>query len=121
MTDEEKQTVQGLVNIKYVVILEEMDNDINKLKKYVATVTINFNADQNKIFTTIMRAVEENSSCQIFISARGGCGKTYLFKYILDTVRRSEYGSITLAMATTGIALQLLHLGRTYDSRMKAP
>ena len=32
MADEEKQTVQGLVNIESVVIWEEIDYDIKKLK-----------------------------------------------------------------------------------------
>ena len=122
MTDEEKQTVQGFVNIESAVIREEMDYDITELQTTVATVTTNFNEDQLKIFTTIMTSLRENASCQIFISARGGCGKTYILNGILDAVRASEpNGCIALAMATTGIAAQLLHLGRTYHSRMKAP
>lgn len=122
MTDQEKETVQGLVNIESAVIREEMDYDIRELQATVATVTTNFNEDQLKIFTTIMTALRENASCQIFISARGGCGKTYLLNGILDAVRASEQnGCIAIAMATTGIAAQLLHLGRTYHSRMKAP
>ena len=69
-----------------------------------------------------MDAVRKNESLQLFISARGGCGKTYLLNGILDAVRSFEQGGcIALAMATTGIAAQLLHLGRTYHSRMKAP
>ena len=58
----------------------------------------------------------------MFISARGGCGKTFLLNAILDTVRSLEPGGcVALAMATTGIAAQLLHLGRTFHSRLKAP
>ena len=69
-----------------------------------------------------MNAVKKNEGLQIFISARGGCGKTFLLNAILDAVRCSEPGGcIALAMATTGIAANLLHLGRTFHSRMKAP
>ena len=64
-----------------------------------------------------MTAVRNNESKQYFIKARGGCGKTYLFDTILDAVRTSEPGgSIALAMATTCIAANLLHIGRTYHS-----
>ena len=81
-----------------------------------------YRGDQKKIFDTVMKAVRENESCQIFIAARGGCGKTYLLNAILDAVRSSNSdGCIALAMATTGIAAQLLNLGRTFHSRLKAP
>ena len=65
---------------------------------------------------------EQEEPLQIFISARGGCGKTYLLNTILKAVRsKKDNGCIALAMATTGIAAQLLHLGWTLHSRMKAP
>ena len=58
----------------------------------------------------------------LFLSARGGCGKTYLLNCILAAVRTLEPGGcVALAMATTGIAATLLHLGRTFHSRLKAP
>ena len=122
MTDEEKATVEGLVNTEAAIIREEMDYDVNELLTNVGTVSINFNGDQRKIYDAVMEAIRNNESIQLFISARGGCGKTYLLNGILDAVRASEPGGcIALAMATTGIAAQLLHLGRTFHSRMKAP
>ena len=58
----------------------------------------------------------------LFIVARGGCGKIYLLNTILKKVRSlNDQGSIALAMATTGIAANLLHMGRTFHSRLKAP
>ena len=46
----------------------------------------------------------------------------FLLNAVLDTVRSLEPGGcIALAMATTGRAAQLLHLGRTFHSRLKAP
>ena len=70
-----------------------------------------------------MNAVRTNQPLQAFIDARGGCGKTYVLNTILAAVRSLEPGqpSVALAMATTGIAANLLSLGRTFHSRMKAP
>ena len=57
-----------------------------------------------------------------FIDARGGCGKTFMTNVILSAVRSSEPGGcVALATATTGIAANLLDLGRTFHSRLKAP
>ena len=57
-----------------------------------------------------------------FIDARGGCGKTFIINAILGAVRSLESGGcVALAMATTGIASNLLDLGRTFHSRLKAP
>lgn len=122
ITEEERQTVDGLVDSEDIIIREEMDYDVSALRANVGIVTMNFNADQQTIYHTIMNAVCKNESLQIFISARGGCGKTYLLNGILDAVRASESGGcIALAMASTGIAAELLHLGRTFHSRLKAP
>lgn len=69
-----------------------------------------------------MEAVRTHEPLQLFIDARGGCGKTFLLNGILDAVRSIEpEGCVALAMGTTGIAANLLHLGRTFHSRMKAP
>ena len=47
--------VKGLVTIEFVVIQEDIDYNIKKLKTNLATVTTNFNADQKKICTTIIK------------------------------------------------------------------
>ena len=57
MTDEEKQTVGGLVHIESPVIREDMDYDIQQLKTNMATITTNFNADQKDIY-------HHNDSCE---------------------------------------------------------
>ena len=57
----------------------------------------------------------------MFIDARGGTGKTFVLNAILAAVRILEEGSIALAVGATGIAANLLHLGRTFHSRFKAP
>ena len=69
-----------------------------------------------------MDAVQNETSIQIFIDARGGCGKTFLLNAILKAVRSLEdQGCIALAMATTGIAANLLDMGGTLHSWLKAP
>ena len=81
-----------------------------------------FTEEQLHIFEVIMNAVQKEDSLACFIDARGGCGKTYLINSILAAVRcYKPRGCVALAMATTGIAANLLHLGRTFHSRMKAP
>jgi hypothetical protein len=103
MTDEEKSTVAGLVNIEEAVIREEMDYDVAELAAEVETTLQKFTAEQETIFNTVMRAVRQEESLQLFISARGGCGKTFLLNAILDAVRSMEAGGcVALAMATTG-------------------
>ena len=59
---------------------------------------------------------------QLYVNAKGGCGKTFLLNGILQTIRGLEPGGcVALAMATTGIAAMLLENGRTFHSRLKAP
>merc|ERR1711893_293050 len=81
----------------------------------------NFTPEQQEIFTVVMNAIANNQELCVFIDARGGCGKTYLLNTMLGAVRSIDGGSTALAMATTGIAANLLSLGRTFHSRLKAP
>ena len=81
-----------------------------------------FTHDQNEIYNIVLDAVKKKQSLWGFIDARGGCGKTFLLNAILAAVRSLEPGGcVALAMATTGIAANLLSLGRTFHSRLKAP
>ena len=122
MTDEEQKSVEHLFNPAEALIQEEMDFDVILLQATVEEIKPKFTREQKIIYDIVMEAVSQNEELQLFISARGGCGKTFLLNAILDSVRSSEPGGcIALAMATTGIAAELLHLGRTYHSRLKAP
>ena len=76
--------------------------------------------EQKEIFDLVMDSVARKLPLQLFIDARGGCGKTFTLEAILAGVRSSEPGgAVALAMATTGLAANLLPLGRTFHSRMK--
>ena len=121
MTDEEKATVSGLVNTEEPLIRDELNFNIEVLESEVQEKVSQFTAAQQHIFQTIMTAVEENKHLLMFISACGGCGKTFLLNALLKAVRIVDNGSVAIAMASTGIAAQLLHLGRTFHSRLKAP
>ena len=105
-----------------VLIREEKDYDVNQLAQKVNDTVPLFTREQSTIYESVMEAVRNKRPLYVFIDARGGCGKTFLLNSILDAVRSSEVGGcVALAMATTGIAANLLHLGRTFHSRMKAP
>ena len=121
MTEEEKATVSGLVNTEEPLIRDELNFDIDMLKAEVEEMVLKFTETQRHIFQTIMTAVTENRNLLMFISACGGCGKTFLLNALLKAVRILDNGSVATAMASTGIAAQLLHLGRTFHSRLKAP
>ena len=102
--------------------MEERDYDVPELAATVEEVKTKFTNDQGRIFEIVMQAVREKQSLWVFIDARGGCGKTFLINAILAAVRSLEQrGCVALAMATTGIAANLLQLGRTYHSRYGWP
>jgi ATP-dependent DNA helicase PIF1 len=54
-----------------------------------------------------------------FIDGPGGTGKTFVYKLILAKIRSSK--NIALAVASSGIAAQLMPGGRTAHSRLKIP
>ena len=107
-----------------VLIKEELDFDIAKLSKLSNERISQFTDSQAVVFNEIMDAVTNQHSLYQFIDARGGTGKTFVLNAVLARVRSIESdigGSICLAVATTGVASTLLHLGRTFHSRFKAP
>ena len=121
-TAEELADVETVMSIQPAVIREELDFNTVELNDTVHHRLPTFTEEQKNVFETIMNAVSNDEPLQAFIDARGGCGKTYLINTILAAVRTLEpQGCTALAMATTGIAANLLDLGRTFHSRMKAP
>ena len=121
-TPEDIARVKIITNTDPVVIREEKEYNLPELIASVKIVVPMFTEEQSMIFTTVIEAVNEQKSLCVFIEARGGCGKTFLLNAILSAVRSCEpNGCVALAMATTGIASNLLKLGRTFHSRLKAP
>ena len=103
------------------VIREELDFDIKELEELSSYRQSLFTESQADIFNLVMHSIEKERPLLLFIDARGGTGKTFLLNAILAAVRSQESGSIALATGTTGIASNLLHLGRTFHSRFVAP
>ena len=121
-TVEELREVDVFHSTVPVVIREELDFEIMDMKEIVIKRKSQFTDEQTSIFTTVMAAVESREPLQMFIDARGGCGKTFVLNALLAAVRSLEPGGcVALAMGTTGIASNLLQLGCTYHSRLKAP
>ena len=121
-TAEEIGQVEHVTCTQPAVIREELDYDYEELQRTIESSVPTFTPEQKIVYEEVMNAVKNDDSLCVFLSARGGCGKTYLLNSILSAVRTSEPGGcVALAMATTGIAATLLQLGRTFHSRMKAP
>merc|ERR1711884_775478 len=121
-TQEEMNQVRAIIHDEPAVIREELDYVFEDLERVRDERLPTFTEEQREVYETILNAVRNQESQQVFIDARGGCGKTYLINALLAVVRTLEPGGcIALAMATTGIAANLLDLGRTFHSRMKAP
>ena len=104
-----------------VLIQEELDFDIGTLRIFLNEKQVKFTQSQRKVFDKAIEAVNAASQLCLFIDARGGTGKTYVLNAILTAVRIMEGGSIALAVGSTGIAANLLQLGRTFHSRFKVP
>ena len=77
---------------------------------------LTFNCEQTLAYQMILEAVLD-SECPgqlFFINAPGGYGKTFLIETVLSSVRC--VGKIALAVASSGIAAELLEGGRTAHS-----
>ena len=121
-TEEELSDVEVFQSQVPVLIREELEFDVNQMKRLVEERVAMFTPGQQDAFTTILEAVKHCQPLCLFLDARGGCGKTFTLNTVLAAVRCLEPGGcVALAMATTGIAANLLLLGRTFHSRMKAP
>ncbi|XP_024196002.1 ATP-dependent DNA helicase PIF1-like [Rosa chinensis] len=77
------------------------------------------NNDHMIAFNTIMAVVEGRESALFFIDGPRGTGKTYLYRTLLEKLRRMSH--IVLATTSSGIAANLLSSGRTAHSRFKIP
>ena len=79
------------------------------------------NKDQAQVFNKIIETVLSDKTEQIlfFVDGPGGTGKTFLYNAILAKFR--SLGKIALAVASSGIAAELLEGGRTAHSRFKIP
>ena len=79
------------------------------------------NTNQAHALSAIMEAVNDDTHVSRLFSlyAPGGYGKTFLIEALLSMVR--GLGKIALAVASSGIAAELLECGRTAHYRFKIP
>ena len=120
-TDDELRQVNHIVSTEPAIIREELNYDIEALQELVQQRVPEFTTEQQVIYDLVLDAVNNDKELCLYIRAPGGCGKTYLLNTILSSARTKNGGSTALAMATTGIAANLLSGGRTFHSRAKAP
>merc|ERR1712020_761709 len=121
-TPDELRAVEVMTGSLPVMIREELDFNPAEMKELARERCEQFTQEQRHVFNTIVEAVKSNTPKLVFIDGRGGCGKSWVQNAVLAEVRSLEPGGcVALAMATTGIAANLLKLGRTFHSRLKAP
>ena len=121
-TQQELEAVKFSVRLELPILFkEELDFNISQLKDLVNDRKLKFNEDQTHVYETIIKSVEKGEAAAVFVDARGGTGKTFVLNAILAAIRTIDNGSIALAVGATGIAANLLHLGRTFHSRFKVP
>ena len=78
------------------------------------------NADQAAAFHRITNSIESDDEFKLFfVDAPGGCGKTFLYNTLLSHVRSRDQCAI--AVASSGIAADLLEGGQTAHSMFKIP
>ena len=102
------------------VIADEILDECDQEKKTLQNLAT-FNSEQTSAYQRILQAVldSDEPQCLFFINAPGGYGKTFLMETLLSSVR--AVGKIALAVASSGIAAELLEGGRTAHSHFKIP
>lgn len=104
------------------LIREELAYNVYELKTFLGENLKKLNKEQQIAYDTIIDR-HQNSAAYgknvYFIDGPGGTGKTFVYKLILAKIRSQQ--KIALAVASSGIAAQLLPGGRTGHSRFKVP
>ena len=104
------------------LIADEQNYDQGEIDQTLTNLT-NLNSDQQKIFDTVMDAINGTIDQKLFfVDGPGGTGKTFLYNMILAHIRSSSgLNGIAIAVASSGIAALLMNGGRTAHSRFKIP
>ncbi|KAF7844472.1 ATP-dependent DNA helicase PIF1-like [Senna tora] len=99
-------SVALLRNIENLLISEELNYDRNALKSEHANLLSSLTYEQRFIYDTIISAVKEKKPGMFSIDGFGGSGMTYIWKTLTSAIRSN--GDIVLAVASSGIASQLI-------------
>ncbi|KAF7812511.1 helicase-like protein [Senna tora] len=107
-------------NIGNLLISEELNYDKNALRTEHAHLLSSLTGEQRSIYDKIMSAVNRGRPGVFFFCKWiCGSGKTYIWKTLTSAIRSK--GEIVLAVASSGIASQLILGGRTAHSRFVIP
>ncbi|GFQ85759.1 ATP-dependent DNA helicase [Trichonephila clavata] len=110
-----------MINLKLTskYVLRETSYDVQALRAYMAANVPSFTPDQQQVFIAITGMIGSESGGIFFLDAPGGTGKTFLLNLLLAFVRKEK--DMAVAVATSGIASNLLDGGRTAHSAFKLP
>ena len=102
------------------IIQDEMFDQLEQEIKTKQNLTT-LNSEQTLAYQMILKAIMDSNEIKqiFFIDAPGGYGKTFLLETVISMVQ--SVGKIALAVASSGIAAELLEGGRTAHSRFKIP
>ena len=92
LTQDDLSRVEWITSTEPVVIREEKEYNTAELASSLEELMPRFTEGQSDIFTTVIDAVKEERQVCVFIDARGGCGKTFIWNAVLTAVRSLEDG-----------------------------
>ena len=102
-------------------VLEQEERTKQNLEERTKQNLETLNCQQTLAYQMILEAITDGNEPKrlFFIDAPGGHGKTFLIETVLSTV--CSVGQVALAVASSGIAAELLEGGQTAHSHFKIP
>ncbi|KAF7831674.1 hypothetical protein G2W53_014007 [Senna tora] len=110
---------ESMSTTENVLLSEELNYDRVLLKSEHATLLASLTLEQIKICSVIIDAVDRSEGGIFFVNGFGGFGKTFIWNTLTSAIRGR--GQVVLAVASSGIASQLIPGGRTAHSRFAIP
>ncbi|KAF7801897.1 ATP-dependent DNA helicase PIF1-like [Senna tora] len=108
-----------LANMDNKLMSEELTYDKKILRSDHVSLYVRLTSEQTNIYNLIVDVVNQQHGSVFFVNGFGGFGKTFIWNTLTSTLR--SCGDIVLAVASSGIASQLIPGGRTAHSRFAIP
>ena len=83
-TEDDRLQVEQHYDNTPVLIKDELDFNIDEMQELVRTRRAQFTPEQEEVFSLVIGAIQQKKPLQLFLDARGGCGKTFLLNAILQ-------------------------------------
>ncbi|KAF7835632.1 uncharacterized protein G2W53_010491 [Senna tora] len=106
-------------NMENILMSEELNYVRNVMKIQYSTLLASLTDEQRNIFDVIMDAVDHDQGGVFFVNDFRRSGKTFVWNTLTSALR--SRGDIVIAVASSGIASQLISGGRTAHSRFAIP